>query len=682
MKDTEKGIVIKFRGENAGFEDSIEGINTALKLLNKDVKALNKELKLDPTSVDALNNKFSNLSEKQQLLTRQITYYQKEIAQLTNTGKTLTTSQSKELGNLSSALSDCHTQLKKVNEELSINSVQGAKNFGYQLEECEKTLSKISNVVGKIGQVLTPLSVASGTILASGVSYNLELEKTEKALSRITGSEEEASKVMQDFINFANETPFSPQEMTEWVQMLMQAGTTAEETKEIITALGNAVSATGGGTDEMNRMVQNLLQFKGASPEARDLKQFQYAYIDIYGALTDYLGKNAREMEASEITYEDVVNALKLASEDGGKYANGMASIAETTSVRIEKLKYQLQQLTGTLTETLLPVVEKIVGKLEGLISKLSDLNPETKEAIANVLVVTTALAPMFLAISKILNVVGGITKSVSALLKNTQFLVWLAKVKTVITNINTVIGKSKIGALLTKLTTKLGIATGPLGVLVGLLVVIVARCKEFRQALVDVISTVWDIFQPIIETLISIFKPIIEWLLPVLDNIVQVLGGVLAVALEALALVLEVIGGFVLALINGFKQLWEEFKQSELCVFLTSAFQKLGDVIQWVVDKVQALFGWFGSLLDRAKEFLGISDEVENKASSIPNSVSVQNSGGYGTINSGGYGSNGFTLNTTINVNNNGRSITQTDVNKWADLMVNRVNDKLGRLL
>jgi phage-related protein len=680
MANAETGITIEFRGKTTSFSNSVDGVNKALKLVSKDVKALNKELKLDPTSVDTLSNKFKALTQKQQLLTQQIQNYKNEIAKMPDV---VTNDQAKKMASYLNSLSDCEIQLKKVNEELSTNSVQGAKNFGIQLEECEKTLSKISNVVGKIGQILTPLSVASGAILTSGISYNLELEKTEKALSRITGSEEEASQVMQDFIDFAGETPFSPQEMTEWVQMLMQAGTTAEETKEIITALGNAVSATGGGTDEMNRMVQNLLQFKDASPEARDLKQFQYAYIDIYGALTDYLGKNAREMEASEITYQDVVNALKKASEDGGKYANGMSTIAETTSVRIEKLKYQLEQLTGSLTETLLPIVEKIVDKLEGLMEKLSALSPETKETIANALLVTTALAPMFLAISKILSVVGGISKSVGALLKNTQFLVWLAKVKTVITNINAVIGKSKIGALLTQLASKLGIATGPLGILVALMVAIVARCQEFRQAVVDVVTAVWGIFQPIIEALISIFKPIIEWLMPILDGIVQIIGGVLAVALEALALVLEVIGGFVQDLINGFKKLWEKFKESELCDLLTEAFQKLGDVIQWVVDKVKALFDWFGSLVDRAKEFLGIQSEVQNTANSVslPADYGEYSRKGL-VVQSGGFGSNGFTLNTTINVNNNGRSITQSEVNKWADMMVDRVNDKLGRLL
>lgn len=680
MANAETGITIEFRGKTTSFTNSVDGVNKALKLVSKDVKALNKELKLDPTSVDTLSNKFKALTQKQELLTQQIQNYKNEIAKMPDV---VTNDQAKKMASYLNSLSDCEIQLKKVNEELSINSVQGAKNFGIQLEECEKTLNKISNVVGKIGQVLLPLSVASGAILTSGINYNLELEKTEKALSRITGSEEKASQVMQDFIDFSGQTPFSPKEITEWVQMMMQAGTTAEETKEILIALGNAVSATGGGSDEMNRMVQNLLQFKGASPEARDLKQFQYAYIDIYGALTDYLGKNAREMQASEITYEDVVNALKKASEDGGKYANGMSTIAETTSVRIEKLKYQLEQLAGALTETLLPIVEKVVSKIESLMDKLSSLSPKTKETITNALLATTALAPLFLGISKILSVTGGIAGSISGLLKNTQFLVWLSKIKTVITSINAVIGNSKIGSLIAKLATKLGVITGPIGILIALLVAIVIRCKEFRQALVDVVTAVWGIIQPIIETLISIFKPIIEWLMPILDNIIQIIGGVLAIALEALALVLEVIGGFVLDLINGFKDLWGQFKQTKLCELLTKAFEKVGNVIQWVVDKVKSLFDWFGNLVNRAKEFLGIQSEVQETANniSLPSDYGEYSRRGL-IAQSGGYGSNGFTLNTTINVNNNGSSITRSEVNRWADMMVDRVNDKLGRLL
>lgn len=64
--------------------------------------------------------------------------------------------------------------------------------------------------------------------------------------------------------------------------------------------------------------------------------------------------------------------------------------------------------------------------------------------------------------------------------------------------------------------------------------------------------------------------------------------------------------------------------------------------------------------------------------------------SGGFGyvpnltipSLRSSGQGTSALTLNTTINVNNNGKSITKSDVNSWSQTMVDRINEELGRLL
>lgn len=50
--------------------------------------------------------------------------------------------------------------------------------------------------------------------------------------------------------------------------------------------------------------------------------------------------------------------------------------------------------------------------------------------------------------------------------------------------------------------------------------------------------------------------------------------------------------------------------------------------------------------------------------------------------LSSQGFSSGGIVLNNTINVNNNGNNITANQVNEWADIMTNRINDNLGRLI
>lgn len=685
MANAETGITINFRGNTAEFASDVDGINKALKLLSKDIKALNKELKLDPTNVETLNNKFNELKQKQELLTKQAKNYREAIE---NMGTITNNEDLNKLANFQGKLADVEVQLRKVKEEMSLVNAQSIKDFSYNLDKACKVLDNVGNALDRVGKALLPLSTASGLALGTGIKYNLELEKTQVALERILGTQEEANKVMQEFISFSDKTPFSPKEITRWAQMMMAGGASVEEARKTIEALGNAVSATGGGTDEMNRMIQNLLQFRGASPEQRDLKQFQYAYIDIYGALSDYMGENARLLKSSEISYEDVIGALIKASEEGGRYANGMASASETTAVKLEKLRYQLQQLAGDLAESLMPTVQAMVDKLKELIDRFKALDPQTKEMITKALLLTTALAPTILLLSKLILGFSGLGKAFTAIIKNKDILMFLANLTTKFKDLSTLVSTKLAGSKLLSFIPKLISLTGGLlpviGLVVGALVLMYNKSEAFRNAVNNLAKAIMSVLKPVFDNIVGIINnivvPAFKWLWDVVSEVANVLGNVLAPFINLVTLAIEILVSIVTTCIDTFKLLWEMFEQSELCQTLAEAFDKVGEAVSWVVDKVKALFDWFGSLIDRAREFLGLNEQISTHQYN-----GVTHGGGGSHAWSGGfdkYNSNGFAVNTTINVNNNGSQITRSEVNRWADVMVDRVNERLGRLV
>ena len=685
MANEERGITINFRGNTAEFASDVDGINKALKLLSKDIKALNKELKLDPTNVETLNNKFNELKQKQELLTKQARNYREAIE---NMGTIANNEDLNKLANFQGKLADVEVQLRKVKEEMNLVNAQSIKDFSYNLDKACKVLDNVGNALDRVGKALLPLSTASGLALGTGIKYNLELEKTQVALERILGTQEEANKVMQEFISFSDKTPFSPKEITRWAQMMMAGGASVEEARKTIEALGNAVSATGGGTDEMNRMIQNLLQFRGASPEQRDLKQFQYAYIDIYGALSDYMGENARLLKSSEISYEDVIGALIKASEEGGRYANGMASASETTAVKVEKLRYQLQQLAGDLAESLMPTVQAMVDKLKELIDRFIALDPQTKEMITKALLLTTALAPTILLLSKLILGFSGLGKAFTAIIKNKDILMFLANLKTKFKDLSTLVSTKLAGSKLLSFIPKLISLTGGLlpviGLVIGSLALMYNKSEAFRFAINNLVNAIINLLKPVLNVLVGIINnivvPVFKWLWDIVSEVASVLGSVLAPFVDLVTLAIETLVSIVTTCIDTFKLLWEKFEQSELCQTLAEAFDKVGEAVSWVVDKVKALFDWFGSLIDRAREFLGLDEQI-----SAHQYNGVTHGGGGSHAWSGGfdkYNSGGFAFNTTINVNNNGSQITRSEVNRWADVMVDRVNERLGRLV
>lgn len=685
MANAETGITINFRGNTAEFASDVDGINKALKLLSKDIKALNKELKLDPTNVETLNNKFSELKQKQELLTKQAKNYREAIE---NMGTIANNEDLNKLANFQGKLADVEVQLRKVKEEMNLVNAQSIKDFSYNLDKACKVLDNVGNALDRVGKALLPLSTASGLALGTGIKYNLELEKTQVALERILGTQEEANKVMQEFISFSDKTPFSPKEITRWAQMMMAGGASVEEARKTIEALGNAVSATGGGTDEMNRMIQNLLQFRGASPEQRDLKQFQYAYIDIYGALSDYMGKNARLLKSSEISYEDVIGALIKASEEGGRYVNGMASASETTAVKMEKLRYQLQQLAGDLAESLMPTVQATVDKLKELIDRFKALDPQTKQMITKALLLTTALAPTILLLSKLILGFSGLGKAFTAIIKNKDILMFLANLTTKFKDLSTLVSTKLSGSKLLSFIPKLISLTGGLlpviALVIGALILMYNKSEAFRIAINNLAKAIMSVLKPVFDNIVGIINnivvPAFKWLWDIVSEVASVLGSVLAPFIDLVTLAIEKLVSIVTTCIDTFKLLWEMFKQSELCQTLAEAFDKVGEAVSWVVDKVKALFDWFGSLIDRAREFLGLNEQISTHEYN-----GVSHGGGGSHAWSGGfdkYNSGGFAVNTTINVNNNGSQITRSEVNRWADAMVDRVNERLGRLV
>lgn len=685
MANAETGITINFRGNTAEFASDVDGINKALKLLSKDIKALNKELKLDPTNVETLNNKFNELKQKQELLTKQAKNYREAIE---NMGTIANNEDLNKLANFQGKLADVEVQLRKVKEEMNLVNAQSIKDFSYNLDKACKVLDNVGNALDRVGKALLPLSTASGLALGTGIKYNLELEKTQVALERILGTQEEANKVMQEFISFSDKTPFSPKEITRWAQMMMAGGASVEEARKTIEALGNAVSATGGGTDEMNRMIQNLLQFRGASPEQRDLKQFQYAYIDIYGALSDYMGENARLLKSSEISYEDVIGALIKASEEGGRYANGMASASETTAVKLEKLRYQLQQLAGDLAESLMPTVQAMVDKLKELIDRFKALDPQTKEMITKALLLTTALAPTILLLSKLILGFSGLGKAFTAIIKNKDILMFLANFKTKFMDLSKLVSTKLAGSKLLSFIPKLISLTGSLlpviGLIIGALVLMYNKSEAFRNAVNNLAKAIMNVLKPVFDVIVALINniviPVFKWLWDVFGEGAEVIGIILAPFIELLSTIIDELGMFVSDCIGYFKDLWEEFKQTELCQFLVDALDKVSESVSWLADKVKALFDWFGSLIGRVKEFI----DLKNRAD-VHEYNGVYHGGGGSHAWSGGfdkYNSGGFAVNTTINVNNNGSQITRSEVNRWADVMVDRVNERLGRLV
>nr|DAG16161.1 MAG TPA: tail tape measure protein [Caudoviricetes sp.] len=258
------------------------------------------------------------------------------------------------------------TALKAANNGMEGFASSTDKASGKSMASAIAQGTVMAGIFSKLGSAA--LSAAEGFI-SSGIEYNAQIEKYTTGFTNMLGSAEAAQQVMSQIQEDAAKTPFDVESLTKANQYLISAGENASYARNTIMALGDAVSATGGGSDELNRMAQNLQQIANTGKaSAVDIKQFAMAGINVYGILADYTGKSTAEVQNMTISYDLLTQALQAASEEGGRYYGSMDTQSQTMNGRVSTLQDNVKQLAGLLTGDLSSGVGVVIGKLNDMV--------------------------------------------------------------------------------------------------------------------------------------------------------------------------------------------------------------------------------------------------------------------------------------------------------------------------
>lgn len=313
-------------------------------------------------TVSSLSGEYSKAAKAVVELTRR---YNESVGR---TGKA-----SSETKNLKTMLAQAEAQLRATTTALKAAN-NGMDGFASSTDKASsKSLAGaiaqgtvMAGIFSKLGSAA--LGAAEGFI-SSGIEYNAQIEKYTTGFTNMLGSAEAAQQVMSQIQEDAAKTPFDVASLTQANQYLISAGENASYARDTIMALGDAVSATGGGNDELNRMSQNLQQIANTGKAtAADIKQFAYAGIDVYGILADYTGKSTAEVQNMTISYDLLTQALQAASEEGGRYYNSMDTQSQTMNGRVSTLKDNVSQLAGLLTGDLSSGFGVVIGNLNDML--------------------------------------------------------------------------------------------------------------------------------------------------------------------------------------------------------------------------------------------------------------------------------------------------------------------------
>lgn len=311
-------------------------------------------------TVTALSSEYSKAAKSVLELTKQ---YNESAAK---TGKT--SAETKELKN---QLAAAEAQLKTTASALK-SANNGMDSFGKSASSTGSGLTAALTKSQLLASAISTLSTAalSGAkqFVSMGIEYNAQIESYRVGLTNMLGDAQAANEAMAAIQEDAARTPFSVDSLTQANQLLISAGENAEYSRKVIMALGDAVSATGGGNAELSRMAANLQQIANVGKaSAIDIKQFAYAGINVYQVLADYTGKSVQDVQSMTVSYDLLSEALIAASEEGGRYYNAMDTQSQTMNGRVSTLKDNVSQLAGLMTGDLSSGIGVVISNLNDM---------------------------------------------------------------------------------------------------------------------------------------------------------------------------------------------------------------------------------------------------------------------------------------------------------------------------
>lgn len=389
---------------------------------------------------------------------------------------------------------------------LTYSTQLDVNGFEKGLKNVEAKSVAIGNIISKSFEKV--VNVATD-LTKTGINYNAQIEKYKTALTTLTGSAEKANSIIDQIKKDAAKTPFDVSGLTQANQLLISAGVSSDSAREDVLALGNAISATGGGNEELSRMAVNLQQIKNVGQaSALDIKQFAYAGIDVYGLLADYMGVARDEATEMDITYEDLTGALKYASEEGGKYFGAMENQSKTFNGQMETLKDNFNSFLGEATKPLFDyLTETAIPKLNEMLEAFSTLG----EFLENHKTAFTLLAIA----------IGTLTTAIIAntIAKNLDLIViWLyVTATTVATTVTTA-----FAAVLAFITSPITLVVLAIGALIAIVYLLIKNWDTVSE----VTRKVWQSIKTFVSNGISVVGNLIKQLA---STIINVLGSAIS---------------------------------------------------------------------------------------------------------------------------------------------------------
>lgn len=350
-----EGIIIEFEGETAKFDNSVNGVNKAIKLLQKNVQKLNKEMKIEGESPEKLKKVFEEISKQAELTKQKIALIKNELNKFRgadgNLVRPIDKEGQKEFDNLIAALGKAEVELTKIEDRANKVRIAFEQWDNIQAEKKLRAISDSAKQLGDdaiaLGRALAPLSAVAAGALGGAFVAAKDFESAFVGVQKTVDETDFTTyeKLEQTIRRMSTELPSSATEIAKVMEVAGQLGVKADDIEKFTKTIIDLSNAT------------NIMGDEGAMALAQyfNIMQSDLANVDRFGAALTHLGNNSATTEA------DILNmskALAAAAHNIGLTDQEVLAMATSlTSLGLSA------ERGGSSISTILRKVDQAVGE-------------------------------------------------------------------------------------------------------------------------------------------------------------------------------------------------------------------------------------------------------------------------------------------------------------------------------
>lgn len=478
---------------------------------------------------------------------------------------------------------------------------------------------------------MAALAGGFGGAAIAGVQFNAQMEQYTTTFEVFTKSAEKANEVLDDLQQMGAKTPFEFTDLADATTTLMAFGFTADEAIDSLEMLGNA---SQGNAEKLGTITTAFARMSSSGKVSlEDIDMMIDAGFNPLQQVAEDAGISMGEVydriSKGKISVDQVTEAMRKMTSEGGQYFGLMDAQSETLNGRLSTLSDTVQMKLGEATQFLF---EKFSDLLPVIISFVENLD---LNAVYNgILLVAGALGGLFTAIT--------LVRGAIALFQVTTYIQSLGGLTSAIGMVT-----AGIGTVLTTIAPVVAVIIAVIAVIALVTATIVQlwnTSETFRQAVIEIINnistilnSIWTtIVQPILtiltETLINVYnngiKPLWDQWVAFVGVFVEKVSELWATITPVLDWFINTFGPMLVAVFDLLMTTWETVITTILQVagqWLANIGQIVSgviDVIQGIIDFVVGIFtgNWQQAWNGVQSIFSGFSQAIDGYIGAIKN--------------------------------------------------------------